>query len=245
MKQLSMRQKNTTNKMRHNFIVKTIQTLAARPILQLAGLPAGEGRHHTLWPRLAWSLLLLVLVVFDESPLATDGTNFESATRTGGTAFLPFSGKLKIKGRVCYPSLCPLDIVSADPDYGVCYDPPVGGSRSFTPAMDSPLPTSSITTFDLSVASWGLCKHKHRSTPSGALAPTRLPVASEQRKGPPRKASGARLRRRNLYALSTHKNHRQNFPTSHGPRLRLHGRFSNLPMKTQTYIINCDDKNSK
>ena len=82
------------------------------------------------------------------------------------------------------------------------------------------------------VASWGFCKQKHRSTPFGALAPTRLPVASGQREGPPRKASGARLRRRNLYALPARGN-RRNPPFLPGAqRLRRPGRISETPAQS-------------
>lgn len=88
------------------------------------------------------------------------------------------------------------------------------------------------------VASWGFCKQKHRSTPIGALAPTRLPVASGQRKDPPRKASGTRLRRRNLYALPTRgKPPLEISEPPRRPRQRRPGRFSDLAVKAESRII--------
>ena len=87
------------------------------------------------------------------------------------------------------------------------------------------------------VASWGFCKQKHRSTPIGALAPTRLPVASGQREGPPRKVSGARLRRRNLYALPARgKPPPEISEPPRGPRLCRPGRFLDLAVKAESRI---------
>lgn len=77
--------------MRFRCIIKSNQTPAARPLQQQAGLPSGESRQPSHRPRLARSSLVLVLIVeFDELPQATDGTSFESAQRTGGTVYTLF-----------------------------------------------------------------------------------------------------------------------------------------------------------
>lgn len=90
------------------------------------------------------------------------------------------------------------------------------------------LPTSYIP-------SWGFCTQKLRSTPFGALAPTRLPVTSRQREDPQRKASGSRLRRRNLCALSTHgKPPQEIFEYPGALRLRRPGRFSDIAVKSES-----------
>lgn len=66
----------------------SMKSPAARPLQLQAGLPSGESRQPSHRPRLARSSLVLVLVVeFDELPQATDGTSFESAQRTGGTVY--------------------------------------------------------------------------------------------------------------------------------------------------------------
>ena len=105
-----------------------------------------------------------------------------------------------LRRRPCYSPLSPPDFVAARPKKEDRYDQPKGCSLNAATTTKTSCRLLPLFTPETYIASWGFCKQKHRSTPLGALTPTRLPVPSREREDPPRKAPGTRLRPQNLCA---------------------------------------------